>query len=166
MPFGQHITSILLGSAILALPIGANSETLRFRSDDWLTECDTSHETADGDCSIIGVFRNSSTGGTKGSFSFLIDLRNHQVAVVGEPAPTRATLTVDKNPVLGCTGSPCIFSTSEADIISRQLELGSLALIDVFTAKGVFRSSLSPKGYQAGLAKIMANGQQYRSSSK
>jgi len=40
----------------------------------------------------------------------------------------------------------------------KQLKVGSLILIDVFTAKGTFSFSLTPKGYQAGIAKIQAWG--------
>src|SRR5579875_172041 len=39
-----------------------------------------------------------------------------------------------------------------------ELGAGSLVLIDVYTAKDVFHSSLSAFGYQASLAKLQAEG--------
>jgi hypothetical protein len=40
----------------------------------------------------------------------------------------------------------------------EQFKVGSLILIDVFTEKGAFNFSLTPKGYQAGMAQIRAWG--------
>ena len=91
----------------------------------------------------------------------LVDLKNRQLAVVGEPVPARANLRIDKNQPVGCTGTQCIFSNTDAETVIRQLQYGSLMLIDVFTAKSVFQFSLSTKGFQAGMAKIQAMG--YRS---
>ena len=54
----------------------------------------------------------------------------------------------------------CIFPSTQALAVVKQLRVGSLILIDVFTAKGAFSFSLTPKGYQAGIAKIRAWGYQ------
>ena len=124
-----------------------------------VTECDTAHETSNDDCSIIGVFRDRSRQGIAASFSLLADLRNKQLTVVGDPPPTSSRLQVDKNAPVQCNGAPyCIFSGSDAEIIIRQLQTGSLIFIDVFTAKGPLKFSLSTKGYRAGIAKIQAQG--------
>ena len=52
----------------------------------------------------------------------------------------------------------CVFPSAQALAVVKQLEVGSLILIDVLTAKGAFSFSLTPKGYQAGIAKIRAWG--------
>jgi hypothetical protein len=134
----------------------ASAEMLRFQADDWVAECGASNG-ADAECSIIGVFSTSSVAGPKGSFSLLIDLRNRLVAVVGKPFPSRGSIRVDKNPPMECSGERyCIFSNNDAETIVRQLKSGSLVLVDVFAGKGLFRSSLSTKGYRADLDKIHA----------
>jgi hypothetical protein len=134
----------------------ANAETLRFQADDWVAECGDS---ADADCSIIGVFRSAGPAGPAGSFSLLVDLKSRLVAIVGNPSPSRATIRIDKNPALECRGEQyCIFSTGDAEIIPRQLKSGSLVLVDVVAGKDVFRASISTKGYQVDLGKIHAQG--------
>jgi hypothetical protein len=131
--------------------------TLRFQADEWQTECDVAHETADRDCSIIGVFRNTLPDGTKGSFSLLIDITNARVVIVGQPNPVKATIQVDKNPQLTCTANPhCIFSTEDSAAITGELAAGRLVLIDIFAPKHTFRASLSTKGYQVSIVKISA----------
>jgi len=57
-----------------------------------------------------------------------------------------------------CQTRYCIFPGAQALMAVKQLKVGSLILIDVFTAKGTFSFSLTPKGYQAGIAKIQAWG--------
>jgi hypothetical protein len=145
-------------------PASANAETLRFQADDWVAECDAS-QASDSQCSIIGVFSSANAAGPKGSFSLLIDLRNHLVAVVGKPFPDRASIRVDKNPPMECRGERyCIFSNDDAETIVRQLKSGFLVLVDVFAGKSLFRSSLSTKGYRADLDKIQAQGFPYLSN--
>ena len=51
-----------------------------------------------------------------------------------------------------------MFPISESLAVLRQFKVGSLILIDVFTDKGAFNFSLTPKGYQAGIAQIRAWG--------
>src|SRR5437763_16911188 len=84
--------ALIFGLFWLLLPTGGSAEIVKFQADDWLTECNTAQQRPDEDCSIIGVFRNTLSDGVKGSFSLLVDLKNRQVAVVGEPVPTRASL--------------------------------------------------------------------------
>jgi len=42
--------------------------------------------------------------------------------------------------------------------VVKQLKSGSLVLIDVYTEKSAFSFSLTPKGFQAGMAQIRAWG--------
>ena len=97
----------------------------------------------------------------KGSFALVVMLQTGNIGIVGSPLPVKAVLRVDKNPAAICRGSRyCIFPTAQSVELVRQLEIGSLILIDVFTAKSQFSFSLSPKGYQAGVAQIRAWGYQ------
>ena len=81
------------------------------------------------------------------------------MAVVGKPPPSRATIRIDKNPAIECKGERyCIFSTSDAETIVRQLKSGSVVLVDVVAGKNAFRGSMSTKGYRADLDKIRAQG--------
>src|SRR3954451_24612563 len=138
---------------LMGFAASASAETLRFQADNWVAECG-----AASDCSIIGVF-NSANPGPEGSFSLLVDLRNRLVAVVGKPPPSRATIRIDKNPAMECRGERyCIFATSDAETIVRQLKSGSLVLIDVVAGPNAFRGSISTKGYRVDLNKIRAQG--------
>ena len=47
---------------------------------------------------------------------------------------------------------------ARALVVVNQLKVGSLISIDVFTEKSTSSFSLTPKGYQAGMAKIRAWG--------
>src|SRR3954464_9596167 len=110
---------------LLGLASSVSAQTLRSEADNWVAECGASPDT---DCSIIGVFTSSNPAGPTGSFSLLVDLRNHQVAVVGKPPPSRATIRIDRNPGFECRGERyCIFSTSDAETIVRQLKSGHLS---------------------------------------
>ena len=143
---------LVLGLAFAA-PASAQ---VRFEADTWVAECGA---TPDSDCSIIGVFKSSNPTGPAGSYSLLVDLRNRLVAVVGKPAPSAATLRIDRNHALTCRGENyCIFPTSDTETIMRQLKTGSLALVDVLAGKNTFRASISTKGYQSDLGKIRAQG--------
>ena len=107
---------------------------------------------AGGDCSIIGKFRSYRDGG---SFALALDLRSGVLAVVGEPPPLAATVQIDRNPKIRCTGPRyCLFGLDNSAAAARQLAFGSVALIDVETEKGILRSSVSTKGYRAALAKV------------
>jgi hypothetical protein len=140
----------LCGSAVAAQ---------RFQADDWITECGGRPGGSNGDCSITVPFWQA--GGGKGSFALVVMLETGNIGIVGSPPPLRAVLRVDKNPAAECRGSRyCIFPVGQSLALVKQLDIGSLILIDVFTAKSQFSFSLSPKGYRAGVAQIRAWGYQ------
>jgi len=102
----------------------APAQTVRSEADTWVAECGAAPGS---DCSIIGVFKSTGRAGPENAYSLLVDLRNRLVAVVGKPGPTAATVRIDRNPALACRGETyCIFSTSRAETIMRQLKSGSL----------------------------------------
>jgi hypothetical protein len=81
------------------------------------------------------------------------------MGIVGEPFPTRAVLRIDKNPPIECREARyCVFPSMQTLAALKQLKIGSLVLIDVYTEKGEFSFSLTPKGFQAGMAQIRAWG--------
>ena len=89
----------------------------------------------------------------------VVMLQTGNIGIVGQPFPVKAVLRVDKNPPIECRQTRyCIFPSAQAFAVANQLKVGSLILIDVVTAKGTFSFSLTPKGYQAGMAKIQAWG--------
>ena len=94
-----------------------------------------------------------------GSFALVVMLQTANMGIVGQPSPIKAMLRVDKNPPVECRQERyCIFPSAQATTAINQLRFGSLLLIDVVTARGTFRFSLTTKGYQAGIAKIQAWG--------
>jgi hypothetical protein len=141
---------LALCTQLLGLSWAAGGQT--FRADEWLTECDQS------DCSITVPFWQTQ-GVPRGSFALVVMLQTGNIGIVGQPFPVRAVLRVDKNPPIECRQARyCVFPSPEALAVLRQLKVGSLILIDVFTEKGAFSFSLTPKGYQAGIAQIRAWG--------
>jgi hypothetical protein len=130
----------------------------RFKADEWITECGGIPGSGSGECSITVPFWQSADSG-KGSFALVVMLETGDIGIVGSPPPVKAVLRVDKNPAVACRGSRyCIFPPAQSLAVARELDVGSLILIDVFTAKAQFSFSLSPKGYQAGVAQIRAWG--------
>ncbi len=130
---------------------------LKFRADEWITECDGRPGRV-ADCSITVPFWEVGRRG-KGSFALVVMLQTGNVGIVGQPYPVRAVLRVDKNPANECRQARyCIFPAAQAMAIVKQLETGSLILVDVFTARAEFSFSLTPKGYQAGIAQARAWG--------
>ena len=130
----------------------------RFQSDQWITECGVDPAGGAPDCSITLPFRQVG-GGRDGSFALVVMIQTGNIGIVGQPFPLKAVLRIDKNPPIECQQTRyCIFPTAQAFMAVKQLKVGSLILIDVFTAKGTFSFSLTPKGYQAGIAKIQAWG--------
>ena len=110
------------------------------------------------DCSITVPFWQAQ-GDRGGSFALVVMLQTGNIGIVGQPFPVKAVLRVDKNPPIECRQTRyCIFPSAQAFAVANQLKVGSLILIDVVTAKGTFSFSLTPKGYQAGMAKIQAWG--------
>src|SRR5215211_6403246 len=144
---GYRRRSVILLAAVIGLASHAASSTgaEQFQADEWHAECET--VASGGDCSIIGKFRSYRNDG---SFALALDLRSGVLAVVGEPPPLAATLQIDRNPKIRCSGPRyCLFALDDSAAAARQLAAGSVALIDVETEKGLLRSSLSAKGYRA-----------------
>jgi len=130
----------------------------KFRADEWVTECDSSPGIGALDCSITVPFWEN-RGAPRGSFALVVMLQTGNMGIVGEPFPTRAVLRIDKNPPIECTEARyCVFPSMQALAALKQLKTGSLVLIDVYTQKGEFSFSLTPKGFQAGIAQIRAWG--------
>ena len=146
----------LLGAA------GAASATLRFRADEWVTECGgslRSPATAT-DCSITVPFWQTGDDG-KGSFALVVMLETGNIGIVGQPIPVKAVLRIDRNPPIECRATRyCVFPTAQSPSAVRELGVGALVLIDVFTTRSHFAFSLTAKGYQAGVAQIRAWGYQ------
>ncbi len=151
----------ILVAALIGSPWApaAASAGQRFQADEWVTECDGKPAASD-DCSITVPFWQRA-GDSKGSFALVIMLQTGSIGIVGTPVPVKAVLRVDKGRAATCRGERyCIFPPAQSPAIVKQLGNASLILIDVFTAKAQFSFSLSPKGYQAGLAQIRAWGYQ------
>jgi hypothetical protein len=142
----------------LLLVFVPSAEAQKFRADEWITECDRAAGIASGDCSITIPFWQD-RGEARGSFALVIMLQTGNIGIVGQPIPLRAVLRIDKNPPIECRQARyCIFPSMQALAALKQLKVGTLILIDVFTARGVYKFSLTPKGYQAGVAQIRAWG--------
>ena len=132
----------------------------KFRADEWVTECDSGPGAGPPDCSITVPFWQT-RGGPKGSFALVVMLQTGNMGIVGDPFPTRAVLRIDKNPPIECREARyCVFPSMQALAALKQLKVGALVLIDVYTEKGGFSFSLTPKGFQAGIAQIRAWGYQ------
>jgi hypothetical protein len=154
--FRMRIFFLVFFAQILVLWSAAGEQT--FRSDEWITECKATPRSGAADCSIMVPFWQSQ-GDQGGSFALVVMLQTGNIGIVGQPFPVRAVLRVDKNRPIECRQMRyCIFPSAQALAVVNQLRVGSLILIDVFTAKGTFSFSLTPKGYQAGMAKIRAWG--------
>jgi hypothetical protein len=152
-----HLRSAVIPMLCLCVQFRAFSPAAgeqMFKSDEWITECSAEAS----DCSITVPFWQGQ-GYRGGSFALVVMLQTANIGIVGQPVPIRAVLRVDKNPPIECRQEHyCIFSSAQAIAAINQLNVGSLILIDVFTAKGTFGFSLTAKGYQAGIAKIRAWG--------
>jgi hypothetical protein len=132
----------------------------RFQADEWITECGGRPGGISPDCSITVPFWQAGDHG-KGSFALVVMLDTGNIGIVGTPPPVKAVLRIDRNRAATCSGARyCIFPTAQSLAAVRQLDTASLILIDVYTAKSRFSFSLSPKGYQAGLAQVRAWGYQ------
>lgn len=130
----------------------------QYRADEWVTECDSRPGTGAPDCSITVPFWQT-RGTPRGSFALVVMLQTGNLGIVGEPFPTRAVLRIDKNPPIECREARyCVFPSIQAWAALKQLKIGSLILIDVYTQNGEFGFSLTPKGFQAGMAQIRAWG--------
>jgi hypothetical protein len=156
-PHSRKFASVL--SFLVALLVQAASATgEKFRADEWVTECDSGPTTGIPDCSITVPFWQTQ-GVPKGSFALVVMIETGNIGIVGQPFPIRAILRVDKNPPAECRQARyCVFPTAQALAVLKQLKIGSLILIDVYTDRGEFNFSLTPKGFQAGIAQIRAWG--------
>jgi hypothetical protein len=129
-----------------------------FQADDWITECADARVGSGGNCSIMVPFWETTDGG-RGSFALVVMIETGNIGIVGSPPPVKAVVRVDRNPSATCHGMRyCIFPAPQALALIKQLANANLILIDVYTAKSQFSFSLSPKGYQAGIAQIRAWG--------
>jgi hypothetical protein len=145
---------LVIGASTVAVTAAAAKQM--FQSDEWITECDTG--TGARDCSITVPFWQGERQ-RDGAFALVVELPAGNIGIVGQPFPTRAVLRVDKNPPIECRQTRyCVFPRAQSMAVLRQLKDAALILVDVFTAKGTFSFSLTPKGYQAGIAKIRAWG--------
>jgi hypothetical protein len=150
--------AILLGLWATTLFAAPALGEQKFRSDEWITECDNDPGRGIPDCSITVPFWQAG-GGRSGSFALVVMLQTGNLGIVGQPFPVRALLRVDKNPPIECRQIRyCVFPSGPALAVVKQLKVGTLILIDVYTEKGAFSFSLTPKGYQAGIAQIRAWG--------
>jgi hypothetical protein len=141
---------LLLAALALLAQAAPSAAAEKFQADEWHAECEG--VAARGNCSIIGKFRSHRNDG---SFALALDLRSGVLAIVGDPPPLAATLQIDRNPRMRCSGPRyCLFALDASAAAARQLAAGSIALIDVETKNGVLRSSLSTKGYRAALAQV------------
>ena len=141
---------------VIVLPPAMGEQT--FRSDEWITECEVDPGNGTPDCSITLPFWEA-RGDQDGSFALVVMLQTGNIGVVGQPFPVKVVLRVGKNPPIECKQTRyCIFPSAQALAVVKQLQVGSLILIDVFTSKGTFSFSSTPKGYQTGIAKIRAWG--------
>jgi hypothetical protein len=130
----------------------------KFRADEWITECDAGPSIGPPECSITVPFWQT-PGNPTGSFALVVMLQTGNIGIVGQPVPIRAVLRVDKNPPIECRQARyCVFPSVQAFAVLKQLKIGSLILVDVYTTKGTFNFSLTPKGFQAGIAQIRAWG--------
>jgi hypothetical protein len=146
----------LVGIAASAAAHPASAAEQRFQADEWVTECNKGSGAPD--CSITVPFWRGQRE-RDGSFALVVMLQTGNIGIVGQPLPLRAVLRVDKNRPVECRQTRyCVFPSAEAFVVLKQLKDASLILVDVFTAKGVFNFSLTPKGYQAGIAQIRAWG--------
>ena len=146
----------LLGITASAVAHAAVAAEQKFQSDEWITECNNG--TGAPDCSITVSFWRGQRE-RDGSFALVVMLQTGNIGIVGQPLPMRAVLRVDKNPPVECRQTRyCVFPSAQAFAVIKELKEASLILVDVFTAKGVFNFSLTPKGYQAGIAQVRAWG--------
>jgi hypothetical protein len=151
---GIVVWLLCLGVSAVAHPAAAVEQ--RFQSDEWITECNNG--TGAPDCSITVPFWRGQRE-RDGSFALVVMLQTGNIGIVGQPLPLRAVLRVDKNPPVECRQTRyCVFPSAQAFAVIKELKDASLILVDVFTAKGVFSFSLTPKGYQAGIAQVRAWG--------
>lgn len=130
----------------------------RYQSDDWIAVCETAPGSGAPECSITVPFGGIQNG-AKGAFALLVVLDSGSIGIVGRPFPVHADLRVDGNRPIECRQPRyCLFPPEESLAAIKELDEGSLILIDISTARASFHFSLTPRGYQAGIAEIRAWG--------
>jgi hypothetical protein len=154
----RTVAGLVLTLCIQAFDVASARAAQKYRADEWVTECEPDPSRGAAGCSITVPFWQTQRQ-TRGSFALVIMLQTGNIGIVGVPFPTSAVLRVDKNRPIECKQARfCVFPSGQAFAVLKQLEVGSLILIDVYTAKGAFNFSLTPKGFQAGIAQIRAWG--------
>jgi hypothetical protein len=145
----------LLGAPLVAVAAAAVE---RYRSDDWITVCEPGAAPGTAICSLTVPFGGIQDG-KRGAFALVAALDSGTIGIVGQPFPVRAMLRIDKAPPIECREwRYCLFSQDQSLAAIKELEVGSLLLIDVHTARAAFRFSLTARGYRAGIAQIRAWG--------
>jgi hypothetical protein len=133
----------------------------KYRSDEWITVCEPEPGTRTIGCSITVPFGEVRKG-EGGSFALVVLLDAGYIGIVGRPFPVRAVLRIDGDTPIECrNGRYCLFPRDQSLVAINELAVGSVILIDVFTARATFRFSLTPRGYQAGIAQIRAWGHRF-----
>ena len=103
---------LVLAAWAILCAAGDASATLRFRADEWVTECGGSLGSPAADCSITVPFWQTGSDG-KGSFALVVMLETGNIGIVGQPVPVKAVLRVDGNPPIECRAAQyCIFPTA------------------------------------------------------
>jgi hypothetical protein len=144
---------LLLPALFCSLPIAAVPAATTEKYD-WITRCGPVVDGRVSGCSVTVTF-----GGETGAFALVVDLDSRMIGIVGEPYPVRATLRIDKDLPIKCDEwRYCLFSPDQSFAAIKALEVGSLILIDVYTARATFRFGLTTRGYQAGIAHLRAWG--------
>jgi hypothetical protein len=152
---GLLLVALLRGQPIAPVSAGTME---KYQSDEWVTECEPEPGTRTIRCSITAPF-GAVQKGKEGSFALVVLLDAGYIGIVGWPFPVRAVLRIDKDLPIECTEwRYCLFPRNQSLAAIKELEVGSLILVDVFTARATFRFSLTPRGYQAGIAQIRAWG--------
>jgi hypothetical protein len=140
------------------LIVSASPAAEKYRSDDWVTVCEPAPGSHSSGCSLT-VPVEGVQHGIRGAFALVVVLDSGMIGIVGEPYPVRAVLRIDNDPPIECREwRYCLFPPDQSLDAIKELAAASLILIDVQTARATFRFSLTPRGYQAGIAQIRAWG--------
>jgi hypothetical protein len=155
---GLFLVALLRGQSIA--PVAA-ATVEKYRSDEWITVCEPEPGTGTIGCSITALFGEVQNG-QGGRFALAVLLDTGDIGIVGRPFPVRAVLRIDNDLPIECREwRYCVFPRDQSRAAIKELEVGSLILVDVFTARASFRFSLTPRGYQAGIAQIRAWGHRF-----
>jgi hypothetical protein len=152
------LAPLLAGLFCSSLAVSAPAAVERYQSDEWLTVCESEAGSRMSGCSLTVPFGGVQND-KRGAFAMVVVLDSGMIGIVGLPYPVRAMLRIDKDPPIECDHwRYCLFPQDQSQAAIKELEVGSLILIDVYTSRATFRFSLTPRGYQAGIAQIRAWG--------